>query len=278
MARGARSRRGEGKRRGGGRGAAEDDVWLSGRHLVRETLEAGTWPLRRVLVEDGLTGDEIELLVRLAESRRIRIERAPRATLDDLAGAGVGRHQGVAALAGAFPYVALDEAIARDRAAGREPLVLLLDHLHDPHNFGAILRSADGAGVTCVAIPPRRQVGLTAVVARTSAGAVNWVPIAQVSNLAATIRQLEEDGFWVYGAAAGGERTVYDLDLTGAVAFVIGGEGEGLRDLTTKRCDEVVSIPLAGKVESLNASVAAALMLFEAARQRRSAPGKGEQG
>ena len=247
-----------------GRGGRPEQVWLCGHHLVRETLRAGVWPLARVLLQEGQESGE---LATLAQERRVPVEVVPRPQLDAV-GAGV-RHQGVAAQARPFPYVDLEATVETAlQGDGPPPLLLLLAGIQDPHNLGAILRAAAGAGVNCVVLPRRGQVGITGAVARTSAGAVSWVPVAKVTNLNQTIRWLQGRGFWVYGASEKAPRSLYETDLRGPLALVVGGEGEGLRRLTAERCDELVSIPMAGELASLNASVAAGILLFEARRQQ----------
>ena len=168
----------------------------------------------------------------------------------------------------AHGYSTLDEVFARAEARGEAPLIVLCDELSDPHNLGAIIRSAECAGAHGVIIPKRRSVGLTAVVAKTSAGALEYMPVVRVSNLANAIRELKARGVWVLGTAAEGSVRLYDADLRGPAAIVIGSEGEGISRLVAEQCDYLVSIPMRGEISSLNASAAAAILLYEAVRQR----------
>ena|SRR5690606_29933767 len=239
---------------------------IAGRNPVREALLAGR-PVERLLVAEGAGGASLAEIVRLAAERGIAVQYADRRRLDRLAEGQV--HQGVVAIAAPKAYVPLEEILARAQAQGEPPLLLLLDEVQDPHNLGSLLRSADGAGAHGVVIPKRRSAGLTMTVARTSAGAVEYVPVAQVPNLVQAIRTLKERGLWVVGADMAGERDLWDADLTGPLAVVIGGEDKGLGRLVRESCDFLIRIPMRGRVNSLNAGVAGAVILFEIARQRR---------
>ncbi|OUN00714.1 MAG: 23S rRNA (guanosine(2251)-2'-O)-methyltransferase RlmB [Firmicutes bacterium ZCTH02-B6] len=247
---------------------------IAGRNPVREALLAGR-PVERLLVAHGAGGAPLADIVRLAAERGIAVQYVDRRRLDRLAEGQV--HQGVVAVAAPKAYVPVEEILARAAARGEPPLVLLLDEVQDPHNLGSLLRSADGAGAHGVVVPKRRSAGLTMTVARTSAGAVEYVPVAQVSNLVHTIRTLKERGLWVVGADMAGEQDLWDADLTGPLAVVVGGEDKGLGRLVREACDFLVRIPMRGRVNSLNAGVAGALVLFEIARQRRGA-GRDPQG
>lgn len=240
---------------------------LAGRNPVREALVAGR-PLERLLVAQGAGGPALAEILRLAAERGIAVQTVDRRRLDRLAEGHV--HQGVVAVAAPRAYVPLDEVLRRAEKGGEPPLLLLLDEVQDPHNLGSLLRSADGAGAHGVVVPKRRSAGLTMTVARTSAGAVEHVPVAQVSNLVQTIRTLQERGLWVVGADMAAEQDLWDADLTGPLAVVIGGEDKGLGRLVRESCDFLVRIPMRGRVNSLNAGVAGALVLFEIARQRRN--------
>ncbi|MFO7312003.1 MAG: 23S rRNA (guanosine(2251)-2'-O)-methyltransferase RlmB [Bacillota bacterium] len=239
---------------------------IAGRNPVREALLAGR-PVERLLVAEGAGGASLAEIVRLAAERGIAVQYADRRRLDRLAEGQV--HQGVVAIAAPKAYVPLEEILARAQAQGEPPLLLLLDEVQDPHNLGSLLRSADGAGAHGVVIPKRRSAGLTMTVARTSAGAVEYVPVAQVPNLVQAIRTLKERGLWVVGADMAGEQDLWDADLTGPLAVVIGGEDKGLGRLVRESCDFLIRIPMRGRVNSLNAGVAGAVILFEIARQRR---------
>ena len=177
-------------------------------------------------------------------------------------------HQGVYASVAEAAYVEWEEILERARAKGEAPLVLVLDELEDPHNLGAIIRTAECAGAHGVIIPKRRSVGLTAVVGKASAGALEYLPVARVANLVSAIRELQKAGVWVFGTAADGDTALYQADLKGPAAIVIGNEGDGMSRLVAEACDFKVSIPMRGRISSLNASNAAAILLYEAVRQR----------
>ena len=178
-----------------------------------------------------------------------------------------GHHQGVIAQAAAYDYSTVDEILAAAREKGEDPFLILLDDIEDPHNLGAIIRTANLAGAHGVIIPKRRAAGLTAVVARASAGAINYTPVAKVTNLTNTIKELKEQGLWFVCADMGGE-TMYDLNLTGPIGLVIGNEGEGVSRLVRESCDFIASVPMKGNIDSLNASVATGVLAYEIVRQR----------
>jgi len=239
-----------------------------GIHAVRVLLARSPERVRRLLLAGGRDARRLDEVRALARAAGVTIVEADAATVDRLA-AGV-RHQGVVAelvpRAG-DPETQLEEAL---EAAGAAPLLLVLDGVQDPHNLGACLRSADAAGVAAVIVPRDRAAGLTPVVRKVAAGAAETVPLVSVVNLARTLRDLKERGIWLVGTAEGADRTLYQADFTGPVGLVMGSEGEGLRRLTRECCDQLVAIPMAGAVESLNVSVAAGIVLFEAVRQRRA--------
>lgn len=235
---------------------------LTGIHAVREALEAGR-ALDRLVVARGRHGERIEELVRLARTKNVPVRFEERAQLDRLAG---GRdHQGVVALAAARGAAELADILG----APNEPrLVVLLDGVEDPHNLGAVIRTALAAGAAGVVIPERRAAPLTEAVARASAGALAHLPVARVKNLARAMEELKEAGYWLVGLDERAEKRVTEVDLAGRVAIVLGSEGKGLHELVRKQCDFLVSIPTVGPVRSLNVSVAAGVVLFEAVRQR----------
>lgn len=243
----------------------EKDV-IAGRNPVLEALRAGR-PVERVYVAKGASGTALAEIVELARRRGVTVQFDERRRLDRLAGGVV--HQGVVAVAAPVPYSTVDAMLAQARARGEDPLLLALDEVQDPHNLGSLLRSVDGVGGHGVIVPKRRSAGLTMTVARTSAGAVEYVPVAQVSNLVQTLSELKEQGLWVVGADMAGEKELWDADLTGPLVIVVGGEGKGLGRLTRETCDFLVRIPMRGRINSLNASVAGAILLFEVFRQRR---------
>lgn len=241
-----------------------DDV-IGGRNPVREALRANR-PINRLLILQGeLTGSLGEIMS-MARERGIPVQRHNRERLDSISG-GIA-HQGVVALAASRGYVELDDIL---KDAGQTPFILMLDEINDPHNLGAILRTADAAGVDGVVIPSRRSASLTPVVAKTSAGAVEYVPVARVTNIPATIEELKKRGLWVVGAHMEGGVTYWEAALEGPLVLVIGGEGKGLGRLAREKCDLLVTLPMLGQVGSLNASVAAGLLMYEVLRQRRQA-------
>ena len=243
-----------------------------GIHSVRVLLLRHPQRVRRVMVAGGREAGRLAEVRALAQRAGVQLSTVEEAQLDKLA-AGE-RHQGVVAellpRAG-DPETQLEEAL---EAAGDAPLLLVLDGVQDPHNLGACLRSADAAGVAAVLVPRDRAAGLTPVVRKVAAGAAETVPLVAVVNLARTLRELKERGVWLVGTDDSAEKTLYDAELTGSVALVMGSEGEGMRRLTRECCDQLVAIPMAGAVESLNVSVAAGVALFEAVRQRSAGSAK----
>ncbi|GAB4357416.1 MAG: 23S rRNA (guanosine(2251)-2'-O)-methyltransferase RlmB [Immundisolibacter sp.] len=237
-----------------------------GLHPVRSLLEREPAGVARLLLVDPRRPPLAELAA-LAAQHGITVERRPAAALDRLSGGAV--HQGVLALLSAPPQALAEHALETLLAGVAQPLLLVLDEVQDPRNLGACLRSADAAGAHAVIAPRRNAAGLTAAAIKTAAGAASTVPFVQVSNLARTLRFLKGAGLTLYGADAAATGTLYQADLGVPCALVLGGEGQGLRRLTRESCDALVAIPMAGAVASLNVSVAAALCLFEAVRQRR---------
>ncbi|HKF52851.1 MAG TPA: 23S rRNA (guanosine(2251)-2'-O)-methyltransferase RlmB [Candidatus Acidoferrales bacterium] len=235
---------------------------LSGIHAVEEALVAGR-PISRILVARGQRGDRIQKIVDLARSRGVPVRFEERAQLDHAAGSE--HHQGVVAFAASRTAVEIEDLLAD---AGAKALLVLLDGVEDPHNLGAIVRTALAAGATGIVIPERRSAGLTDTVARVSAGALAHLPVARVKNLARALEQLKEANFWVIGLDEHAEKNYTVVDYKGRVAIVMGSEGTGLHELVRKRCDFLVSIPTSGPVGSLNVSVAAGIVLFEVVRQR----------
>jgi len=239
-----------------------------GMHTVRVLLSRSPARVRRVLIASGRDSARHAEIKELAMRADVQISGADEPTLDRMAAGG--RHQGVVAEVAprpGDPETQLEEAL---EAAGEAPLLLVLDGVQDPHNLGACLRSADAAGVAAVIVPRDRAAGMTPVVRKVAAGAAETVPLVAVVNLARTLRELKDRGFWLVGTDDETGKTLYDADLKGPTAIVMGSEGEGMRRLTRECCDLLVSIPMAGAVESLNVSVAAGIVLFEAVRQRRA--------
>lgn len=236
--------------------------WMTGFHAVEEALSAGR-ALDRIVIARGRHGGRIESVVRLAKSRGVPVRFEEREQIDRLA--GTREHQGIAALGAAKGTLELEDLLADKKEHG---LLVLLDGIEDPHNLGAIVRSALAAGAKGAVIPERRAAGLTDTVERASAGALAHLPVARVKNLVRAMEQIKEAGYWLVGLDEHAERNYTDVDLNRSVGIVLGREGEGLHELTRKRCDFLVSLPTMGPVRSLNVSVAAGIMLFEAVRQR----------
>ncbi|MBX3236969.1 MAG: 23S rRNA (guanosine(2251)-2'-O)-methyltransferase RlmB [Nitrospiraceae bacterium] len=246
----------------GGSDSPHDLIY--GLHAVREALRAGARPLQRLLVLG--TDRQFSDIVRLARERRVPIHVEPRVAFDRLVSGG--NHQGVVAVVAAKSYDQVEEILAAARAPGQVPFLVALDGVEDPHNLGAILRTSESAGVQGVFVPERRAVGLTSVVAKASAGALDHMRVARVVNMSRLIEQLKAADIWVYGLDAEANKPYTALDLRGPIALVFGGEGKGVRPAVRDACDEVVRIPMLGKVSSLNVSAAAAAVLYEAVRQR----------
>ncbi len=244
---------------------ADSTDLLYGLHPVLEALRAKDCGLHRIYLEQGRRGRAVEEILDLARARHVPVAFEPREGLDRRA--GTARHQGAVGVAAAKAYLSLDDLL--ESISGLDaPLLLVLDGIEDPHNLGAILRTAEAAGAQGVILPTRRAVGLTAAVAKVSAGAVEHLPVARVVNLSQAIERLKEARFWIYGLDAKGSRSYAEVDYRGPVALVVGGEGRGMRPLVAGRCDGTVRIPMRGKVESLNVSVATAVVLYEILRQR----------
>ncbi len=239
---------------------------IEGRNAVLEALRSGR-TIDHVFLAEGDTDRALSRLAGMAREAGAVVKTADRRKLDAMS--PTGAHQGVIAFAAAHAYSTVDEMLADAESKGEAPLLVICDELSDPHNLGAILRSAECAGAHGVIIPKRRSVGLTAVVGKSSAGAVEYMKVARVANLPAVIEDLKKRGVWIFGTAASGDRLLYDADLRGPAALVIGSEGFGMSRLVEERCDFLVRIPMMGHINSLNASAAASILLYEAVRQRR---------
>ncbi|MFQ5863878.1 MAG: 23S rRNA (guanosine(2251)-2'-O)-methyltransferase RlmB [bacterium] len=240
---------------------------IYGRNSVLEALRAGQ-KIEKILIAAEVKGPKIFEILNQAKKHRVPIDKAPKKILDQVA--GTQKSQGVVALVPSQPFATVEDILSRSQQLNEPPLLALLDGIEDPHNFGAILRAADGARVHGVILPKRRSVGLTSTVAKTSAGASAHVLIAQVSNLNYTIEQLKSKNIWIAGADQNADQIYYEAELSGPLGLVIGAEGHGLHRLVKEKCDFLVKIPMYGKINSLNASVAAALLFFEARRQRKN--------
>ena len=242
-----------------------EELTIEGRNAVLEAFRAGK-PIDRLFILDGCQDGPVKSILREAKKHDTIITFVPKERLDQMS--DTGHHQGVIAYGAAYEYAEVEDMLKAAEEKGEPPFLILLDGIEDPHNLGAIIRTANLAGAHGVIIPKRRSAGLTAVVAKTSAGAVAHVPVARVANLPSLLKELKEEGVWVFGTAMNGSTPLYQADLKGPAAIVIGSEGEGMGRLVTENCDFTVSIPMFGKINSLNASAAAAVLLYEAVRQR----------
>ncbi len=245
--------------------APEADGVIEGRNAVIEALRAGT-AIDKIYLQKGETDKTLGHIASKARSAGAVVVEADRRKLDAMS--RTHAHQGVIALSSVREYATVEDILRSAETRGEAPLLVVCDELSDPHNLGAVIRTAECAGAHGVIIPKRRSAGLTAVVAKTSAGAVAHVPVARVPNLPALLEELKQRGIWIFGTAADGSTPLYGADLKGPAAIVIGSEGGGMGRLVAQRCDFLVSIPMRGKLNSLNASAAAAIMLYEAVRQR----------
>ena len=237
---------------------------IEGRNAVIEAFRAGK-TIDKLYVLDGCQDGPVMTIKREAKKQNVLVKFVTRERLDQMS--ETGKHQGVIAICAAYEYAEVDDMLKAARDKGEAPFLILLDNIEDPHNLGAIIRTANLAGAHGVIIPKNRAAGLTATVARTSAGALNYTPVAKVTNLAKTIEELKKEGLWFACADMGGT-PMYDLDLKGPIGLVIGNEGEGVGRLVKESCDMVASIPMKGNIDSLNASVAAGVLAFEIVRQR----------
>ena len=243
-----------------------EELTIEGRNAVIEAFRSGK-TIDKLFVQEGSQDGPIHTILREAKKHDTIVNFVKKERLDQLS--DTGKHQGVIAFAAAYEYAEVEDMLKAAEEKGEAPFLFLLDNIEDPHNLGAIIRTANLAGAHGVIIPKRRAVGLTATVARTSAGALNYTPVAKVTNLSKTIEELKERGMWFVCADMGGQ-TMYDLDLKGPMGLVIGNEGEGVSRLVKEKCDFVAAIPMKGNIDSLNASVAAGVLAYEIVRQRIS--------
>ena len=239
--------------------------YIVGRNAVREALRSGRTIQRLFITNDKVQGS-LQEIIGLAKDKGIELRRVDDKQLSKYADGVV--HQGVVALAAPVKFADLGEVL-QNWSSDKAPLLILLDGIEDPHNMGAIIRTAECCGATAVLIPKRHTAPINATVAKTSAGALESIPLVQVGNVAQTIEELKKQGFWVLGAHMEGQQTLYQADLTSPLVLVIGNEGKGLSRLTKERCDFLVTFPMYGRINSLNASVAAAILMYEAVRQRQ---------
>lgn len=242
----------------------EQTLIIEGRNAVLEAFRSGK-PIDKLFVLDGCQDGPVRSIVREAKNHDTILNFVTKERLSQIS--ETGKHQGVIAYAAAYEYAEIEDMFKLAEQKGEDPFLILLDNIEDPHNLGAIIRTANLAGVHGVIIPKRRAVGLTSTVAKTSAGALNYTPVAKVTNLAKTMEELKEKGLWFVCADMGGE-SMYHLNLKGSIGLVIGNEGEGVSRLVKEHCDFVASIPMKGEIDSLNASVAAGVMAYEIVRQR----------
>jgi 23S rRNA (guanosine2251-2'-O)-methyltransferase len=239
--------------------------YIEGRNPVIEVLKSGR-EVEKILVAKGSTQGSIRKIVGIAKDKNIIVQYVDKNKLDSIS--NTKAHQGVIAIVSAYQYKNIDDILKLAQDRNEDPFIIILDEITDPHNLGAIIRTAECAGAHGIIIPKRRSVGLTSVVAKTSAGAVEYLPVAKVTNIPSTIEELKERGIWVYGLDMEGEDEYYNVDINGPIAIVIGSEGKGIGRLVKEKCDSLLRIPMKGKVTSLNASVAASIMIYEVLRQR----------
>ncbi|MBG9791282.1 RNA methyltransferase [Paenibacillus dendritiformis] len=243
------------------------EEYIAGKHSVTEALRSGR-TIHKIWIADNAQKHLTQPIIAEAKKAGVIVQTADKRKLDQMA-EGV-QHQGVVAQVAAYGYVEVDDILARAEAKGEAPFLLILDEIEDPHNLGSILRTADCTGVHGVIIPKRRSVGLTATVSKTSAGAVEYVPVARVTNLAQTMEQLKERGIWLVGTDVSATQDLYETDLfTMPIALVIGNESKGMGRLVKQTCDALLKLPMAGQINSLNASVAAGIFMYEVVRRRR---------
>ena len=244
---------------------AESDGIIEGRNAVIEALRTDT-PIDKIYLAKGETDATLGHIASTARNKGIVVVETDRRKLDERS--ITHSHQGVIAVTAVREYASVEDILESARSKGEQPLIVVCDELSDPHNLGAVIRTAECAGAHGVIIPKRRSAGLTAIVAKTSAGAVSHVPVARVPNIPTLLKDLKKEGLWVFGTAADGDTSLYKADLKGPAVIVIGSEGDGMGRLVSENCDFKVSIPMKGKLNSLNASAAAAILLYEAVRQR----------
>ncbi|MDK2807678.1 MAG: rRNA (guanosine2251-2-O)-methyltransferase [Clostridiales bacterium] len=241
-----------------------EELTIEGRNAVLEAFRAGK-PVDRLFVLDGCQDGPVKSILREARKKDTIISFVAKERLDQIS--ETGKHQGVIAYCAAYEYAEIEDLFAAAEKKGEPPFFVILDGIEDPHNLGAIIRTANQAGAHGIIIPKRRAVGLTATVAKASAGAINYTPVAKVTNLSVTIEELKERGMWFVCADMDGTK-MYDLNLTGSIGLVIGNEGEGVSRLVKEKCDYVAKIPMKGDIDSLNASVAMGVLAYEIVRQR----------
>ncbi len=242
----------------------QENLKIEGRNAVLEAFRSGK-TIDKLYVLDGCMDGPVRTILREAKGKDVIVNYVAKERLDQMS--ETGKHQGVIAMGAAFSYSSVEDILADARQKGEDPLIILLDGVEDPHNLGAIIRTAHQAGAHGVIIPKRRAVGLTATVAKASAGALHYTPVAKVTNLSQTMEQLKKEGLWFVCADMGGE-LMYKQNLTGPLGIVMGGEGSGVSELVKKNCDFITAIPMKGQIDSLNVSVATGVLAYEVLRQR----------
>ncbi|MBO8157447.1 MAG: 23S rRNA (guanosine(2251)-2'-O)-methyltransferase RlmB [Bacillaceae bacterium] len=240
-----------------------NEEWIVGKNPVTEALKSNR-TINKVLIADTIKQQAAQKITRLAKQQQVLVQRVPRKKLDQIG----PNHQGVAAAVAPYEYKTVDDLFDRAEARGEVPFFIILDELEDPHNLGSILRTADATGAHGVIIPKRRSAQVTQTVAKSSAGAAEYVPVARVTNVARTIDELKERNVWIVGTDARGEEDYREIKGDLPIAFVIGSEGKGISRLVKEKCDWLIRLPMKGKVSSLNASVAASLLMYEVFRKR----------
>lgn len=239
--------------------------YIEGRNPVLEGIK-GQREIEKILIAEGANQGSIKKIKGMAKDNNIMIQYVHRNKLDSLS--ETGNHQGVMALVTSYEYKDIEDIFALAKERDEHPFVIILDEIEDPHNLGSIIRTAECAGAHGIIIPKRRSASVTAVVSKTSAGAVEYMPVVKVSNIAYTMDQLKDKGLWIYGADMDGKEDYFDVDIKGPVGIVVGNEGKGIGRLVKEKCDFLIKIPMKGKVTSLNASVSASIIMYEVLRQR----------
>ncbi|WP_026894936.1 23S rRNA (guanosine(2251)-2'-O)-methyltransferase RlmB [Clostridiisalibacter paucivorans] len=239
--------------------------YIEGRNPVLEGIK-GQREIEKILIAEGANQGSIKKIKGMAKDNNIMIQYVHRNKLDSLS--ETGNHQGVMALVTSYEYKDIEDIFALAEERDEHPFVIILDEIEDPHNLGSIIRTAECAGAHGIIIPKRRSASVTAVVSKTSAGAVEYMPVVKVSNIAYTMDQLKDKGLWIYGADMDGKEDYFDVDIKGPVGIVVGNEGKGIGRLVKEKCDFLIKIPMKGKVTSLNASVSASIIMYEVLRQR----------
>lgn len=244
----------------------EESNYIEGRNPVLEALKSGR-EIEKIMIAKGTKEGSINKIVGIARDKKIMIQTVDRSKLDSMS--DTNSHQGVIAVAASYIYKTVEDILELAKQKGEDPFIIILDEIEDPHNLGAIIRTAECAGAHGIIIPKRRSAGVTPTVLKTSAGAVEYIPIVKVTNISATIETLKKENIWIYGADMEGDGYYYEKDMTGPIGLVIGSEGSGMNRIVKEKCDFLVKIPMKGKVSSLNASVAASILTYDVVRQRR---------